>query len=32
LNGLFSARDEDPGVENASTTTPPREPPPTVAP
>jgi hypothetical protein len=32
LNGLFSARDEDPGVANASTTTTPREPPPTVAP
>ena len=32
LNGLFSARDEDPRVENVATPTPPREPPPDVAP
>lgn len=32
LNGLFSARDEEPGVENAATPTPPQEPPPNVAP
>lgn len=27
LNGLFSARDEEPGVENAAAPTPPQEPP-----